>query len=370
MNKNIKTVLGLIIAVLVVWGIYSITQKSSEPTITEPIKIGVITAMTEGGGSNLAIHFRQGIELAAKELNDKGVNFEFIYEDNGMNPTKAVSAFKKLVNVDNVDMVLTAYSFTSMPLIPLAEENSIPLLGSIITAEDFANSDYTIKFFPSTKSWLDIVANRIPKDNIKHIALLNMNDDFGQTVKKYFNNNCQEQIVIDEMFLRDNHDFRTQLLKIKNTDADVLVVSGLTSHILQMLQQKKELGLEMPVYDTSINLSDLNVISEAGDYVEGHNLNAFAVDVLDNNNIKLFKEKFYKQFEIEAIGISAIGYDLIMAINQTIKGEKMSGEEFINKMRKEKFSGINGEFSIDSDDNVRVDLYSAKILNKSLILVE
>ena len=71
---------------------------SAEPKI----KIGVIAPLS-GPAAELGTQIKNGIEVAKKDLKS---NVEFIYEDGACNATAALTAARKLTNMNNVPVVI------------------------------------------------------------------------------------------------------------------------------------------------------------------------------------------------------------------------------------------------------------------------
>ena len=72
MNKTIKIILWLVVAIIVIRGIWSgVSRKSTAPTTKESIKIGAVLSLT-GITKNHGQNIREGIDLAVKEINERG----------------------------------------------------------------------------------------------------------------------------------------------------------------------------------------------------------------------------------------------------------------------------------------------------------
>lgn len=93
-----------------------------------PIKIGVVTPLT-GTYAGIGQQVRWGIDLAVKEINDKGGilgrKVEAIYEDEEANPNVAVQKAEKLFQVAKVDFLTgTVNSGSSLAVGQVAERNN------------------------------------------------------------------------------------------------------------------------------------------------------------------------------------------------------------------------------------------------------
>ncbi len=93
-----------------------------------PIRIGVVTPLT-GTYAGIGQQVKWGIDLAVKEINDKGGilgrKVETIYEDEEANPNVAVQKAEKLFQVSKVDFLTgTVNSGSSLAVGQVAERNN------------------------------------------------------------------------------------------------------------------------------------------------------------------------------------------------------------------------------------------------------
>ncbi len=128
MNKTIKIIIGVIIAVIVIGEIwYGVSRKPAEKG---PIKIGFISALT-GGAAAYGETEKNVVELALKEINDSGElnrKLEAVYEDGKCDGKEAVTAAQKLINIDKVKIILGGgCSSETLGAAPLAEANKVIL---------------------------------------------------------------------------------------------------------------------------------------------------------------------------------------------------------------------------------------------------
>src|SRR4030067_1433086 len=101
---------GMLIAIIIASGCVS-KDEGTNKTVTqsgEDIKIGVLITQT-GGLGPIGEGMANGAKLAAKEINKQGIigkNVTLIIEDTGTNPAIAAEAAKKLIEVDNVQVII------------------------------------------------------------------------------------------------------------------------------------------------------------------------------------------------------------------------------------------------------------------------
>jgi len=105
---------------------------------TEPIKIGVTLSET-GPGSGIGIEFRDGMLMAADEINSRGGingrNIELIIVDSESNPEKAKNDFLEIEETHEPLMYISSTSGISTVVSPLAEERKVVLMVSATARE-------------------------------------------------------------------------------------------------------------------------------------------------------------------------------------------------------------------------------------------
>ncbi|NDA38119.1 MAG: hypothetical protein EBX80_06290 [Acidimicrobiia bacterium] len=112
--------------IIITWALLTFSVEAQEST-QQRIKIGVVYGFT-GSAQVWSEYGRMGLELAQDEINSsggiKGKVIELIFEDSKSNPTQSVTAYRKLVTINKVKIVLgNIWSFLTNPLIPLAAKD-------------------------------------------------------------------------------------------------------------------------------------------------------------------------------------------------------------------------------------------------------
>ena len=100
---------------------------SCAPVVDDKFTVGVILPLT-GPAASTGADFQQGMQLAIEDLKPR---VEFDIQDSKSNPRDGLSAAQQLVTKD-IDVLSSILSAISVPLVPLATENQIPLVSSVV----------------------------------------------------------------------------------------------------------------------------------------------------------------------------------------------------------------------------------------------
>jgi len=136
MNKTSKIIIGAIIAIVAVGGIWYGVSKKQTPAEKPPVKIGVIGHFS-GKYADYGIPMKKAVELAVEELNQKGgidnQKIELVVEDDNSDSNNAATAMNKLVSIDNLNYLISAQgSGVTSAITPIAQNNKRILMFPLV----------------------------------------------------------------------------------------------------------------------------------------------------------------------------------------------------------------------------------------------
>ena len=350
MSKILKIIIVAIVVIVVIGGIWYATSKRQTPTEKPPIKIGVIGHFS-GKYADYGIPLKKAVELAVEELNQEGgINnqkVELVIEDDNSDSNNAATAMNKLVSIDNLNYIIsTQGSGVTSAITPIAQNNKRILMITLGSAPDLtAAGDYIFRSVPSDTyqavKMNDFINNTL---KAKKIAGLYLNDSYGVGIKNFINNNTSVNNVGSEMFESAGTDFRTQLLKIKESDADTLVIVAHDEYPT-ILKQLNELKLNVNII-ASETFKDEKIVGNSGKNAEGVYVTFMAdqIDYVDFNN------KYQAKFNEKPSAYSMYAYDGTIALARAIDQEN-SMEKIKDNLLNVIFNGASGlvGFSADRD---------------------
>jgi len=333
-------------------------QTKKEP---ELIKIGVITPLT-GGSAKYGEDIKRGYDLAVEEINEKGGikgrKIRLIYEDDEGKPEKAVAAAQKLIQRDKVITILGAlWSSPTLAVTPIAEKNRVVLLSSGASSPKLTNEgDYVFRNEISEAYGAKESAGLYFNAGFRKIAIIYINNDYGIAVRDITQQVYEElggEIVNAEAFEQDAKDFRTQLLKIKRTDPDAILIASYKESIL-ILRQMKEMGMGMQVLGSPL-FEDPEIIEKAGDIAEGAIYSYYGTFDPKSQDARIleFIKKFKEKYGVEPEYYAPIGYDAVKILALAIEKRGFQPEQIKNSLYQIKnFPGLSGTTSFDKNGDV------------------
>jgi len=335
-------------------------------TNSETLTIGAILPLT-GGASVWGESIKNGMEIAQQELSQEGINIKFIYEDSKADSKEAISAYQSL-KLKDVDVVVSAFSRVSIPIISLVDNDKIPLIMTIVAAKGVADeSPYAFRFYVDEKAYADSHFNNINIGDYNTMGLLYINDEYGVSVSDHIKKRAEEKqidIVAEENFNPGTTEFKTQLSKIKSKNPEMIMfVSSTPIEGINIVEEFNELQIDADLYESSSVLSAESTRKQAS--ADGVYTSAALFLMQDSEFKNNYKETYNKDPSLGA----DFGYDIIRLVAKATNGQKLNGEAIAqNIINLKTFDSLNGKVDIQSNGEINPVMYSVKIVNGELEL--
>jgi branched-chain amino acid transport system substrate-binding protein len=242
---------------------------------TGPITIGAVLDIT-GAGASLGVPERQTLELLAGQLQAEGGidgrEVELIIEDNQSTEDGAAKAMNKLVNEDQVDIVLGASrTGPSLAMRPIAESSQIPMISLAANQAIVDGSEWVFKTAQNDRVVIERMIDHMAEQGWTTIGLARDASGFGEGVQEMFDEVGAERgisVVTTEKFAPDATDFTAQMVNLRNAAADVNVIWGIPPAAGLAQRAYAQLGITTPVMQ-SHGIGNQVFLDTAGDAAAG-----------------------------------------------------------------------------------------------------
>ncbi len=219
----------------------------------EPLRIGSILSVT-GPAAFLGEDMKAGMEIAVEEINAAGGidgrKIEWIFYDAESQSQKALSATRRLLNQDRVDMIVGGGSMSGIALAmaPMAEQAKVPFIsteGAMNIVEPVKDRRWTFKSTVDDDAVLDRIADYLAKNNIRKVALLADSSGFGQSAVEQMKRLAPKRQLeaTYESFNPSDTDMTAQLTRIRDSGAEAVICWTVTPAGVVFLKQAHQLGL-------------------------------------------------------------------------------------------------------------------------------
>ncbi len=365
MKKTIWWAVGIVAIVII--AILLSSQK--EPT-TKTLKIGMLLPLS-GSAAQYGEQIKNGAEIYRKRLADEGRNIEIIYEDNKADPATAISAYRKLIDIDRVDYMVSAMTRATIPLIDLVKQDKVPMIMTLVAGDwDKAKTGYVVRFYPTARQYVRSDDENKVLNGLSSVGVIYVNDEYGQSVFREIQKFSVEKgfkIGIAESYLPNNQDYRLLLSKIKSAGIDlIMMISSSPVELSAISKQYKELGIKQKLFDASIGLSNPNVRLNNADILEGVVTRATEAELPDkDSSAEEFFIKYKDLYNKDPYFPGIFGYETINLINVI---DLQESEDFIAKISDIKaLKTIMGDLVVEDYQEINPSIYNAIIKNGKLI---
>jgi branched-chain amino acid transport system substrate-binding protein len=237
------------------------------------LQIGALFAMT-GEGSFYGDVMSKGSQLAVDQVNAAGgaggYTFELQVEDHRSgNVDAAVSAARKLINVDGATVLLSSFTAPTVAVQPLGVEQGVLLMNGGGVGEDLVGKQFLYnnrmlgkQLLPSLIGWA------AEQQDVQRVATIFWNDAAGRSDNEAVKQGCQAagcQVVAEEPHEIGATDYSAQLARIRSADPDVLVIGSYGNDVGYIIQQARRVGLTVPILGNEWTPDAANIAGAAMD---------------------------------------------------------------------------------------------------------
>lgn len=269
---------------------------------------------------------RGGVELALEDIEEaggiNGAELEVLFEDNELQPEASITAYQRTIGRDPVT-VMTAGSSVVLALAPLAEQDEIMLANIGAQSPALISPDLPLvyNFIPTSAAEADRLATRLTEDEgVSKVAILSVDNDYGKDTAEAFVaafEGAGGSIPAHEIHELGGTDMRTQLTKIKASDAEAVVFISNVGEVGHSVAQAEELGIDLPRYGFTYALSPDN-FEIAGDAMNGMKGTAVSF-VNDSETATGFAERYEEAYGTWPNVTAAVSYDGTMIIAEGLR---------------------------------------------------
>lgn len=227
----------------------------------EVVKIGFMAAATGGaaflGGPerDAALMIKEQVEAADLTGPDgQPRKVEIILYDTEGSGDVAIPLAKKLIDDDQVSIIVGGTrSPVSLALVPIMQEAEIPYISMASSSEivePVAERYWVFKTPQSNRHTAPWQVRFVKDQGLTRVASIYVNNAYGEDGRNAIREAAEAagvEIVLEETFEDSDTDMTAQLTKIKASDAEALLVTGLPPAASILTKQFRELGLEMPL---------------------------------------------------------------------------------------------------------------------------
>lgn len=309
----------------------------SSASAIEPIRIGVSGPFT-GGSNPMGIAMRDGIRLAAREINAAGGILGrpvvLVERDDEARPERGAQVVQELINQEkviaglgivNTGVALASQRFYQQAHIPMITSVAT---GSIITKQ-FLPPQYPDNYIfrasaPDTVQAAMIVEEAVVRQRLRKLAIFHDSTNYGQLGREDLERALERHgirpVAVERFNIRDV-DMTPQLSRARAAGAEAILTYGLGPELAHLANGMVRIGWKVPMMG-SWALAMSNFIDNAGPNAEGTRMPQTFIQEGNTPRRKAFIDKYRKAFGVERIPVApaaAQGYDSMLLLAAAIQ---------------------------------------------------
>lgn len=360
-------------------GTAALVAITAAPALAE-IRIGASLSET-GPAAFLGDPEAKTLKMLVDQINaDGGINGEqvkLVAYDDGGDANKAKTFATRLVEDDEVVAVIGGTTTgTTMAMIPVFEDAEVPFI-SLAGAVDIIDpvKPFVFKTPHTDKMACAKIFEDMKARDIHKIGMISGSDGFGKSMQaqcKSIAGDYEIEVAADETYGPQDADMTPQLTNIKAKGVDAILNPGMGQGPAIVTRNVKQLGLDIPLYE-SHGVASKQFIELAGaDAAEGVRLPAAALlvaDLLGDDDPQKPVVTGYRDAYKKATGedVSTFGghaYDAMMILKAAIEA---AGEADPTAIRDQieatqGYVGTGGVVNMTAEDHLGLGLDAFKML--------
>ncbi len=318
--------------------------------------------------------FQAGANLATDHINaDKMLSgkLSIRYEDSQGLPQPGVVGMTKLVNVDQVPYVLSAFTGVSKAVAPIGARSQVVAINGGGVGPDLATlGDYFWNVIPLVNLEVKAVVPYLVKEQgYDKIVLLYVDDPLGQAVVTELGNALKANggTLVDTMSVPTTaQQFSAVAAKLRAADAKAIYMASYGAQQIQIVKQLRDNGVKTPIITYSAyGVPDALALPES----EGLLYTAQSVDYASPDPVT---KRFVEDFKAK-VGRNPTAYNVnyynavrlfgLLAASLEKKGMKVTGENLLAERKPTKtFDLVGGTVSFQANGTLvaPIQIYAIK----------
>jgi len=351
--------------------------RGCQPAQPVEYRIGVVLSLT-GRGATYGQRALNGMQLAVDELNAtetfRNRLTKLIVEDSQSAAPQALSAFRKLIDVDHVPVAVGfVLSDEVLSCAPVANDRGVVLLTTAAGSDKIRDAgDYIFRNRESGALAADKIASAcIQRFGSKEAAILHSNSANGVSYRDDFKKAFERlggTISLAIGYDEGKTDYRAQIEQLRAKSPKAVYLAGLDQELGLILKQAKEVGFNSQFFASPGAISS-KLLEIAGSAAEGLVSASAPFDLNSNDQrIQAFVNSYRSRFNDAPDFIAANSYDAINMIAGLFKNGATTSDQIKAGLYSTKdYPGVGGQTTFDADGEVRKPITLVQVRNGEFI---
>ena len=273
----------------------------------------------------------RGMEMALSAINDVGLRggeLEIVVEDTQSEPGPGVSAAQRLVEQNDVPLIVGAVnSDTSLSIYQsVVQGTDVVQISQNSTSPDLTDFPDLLRISPPGRAQASAIADLIADDGHESVAVAHLNTAYGQGIADEFAAAYDGEVPYMQAHETGQSSYSNVITGMQESGADAWLFVTFQPEFVTMANNATDEGVtDVPVYGAD-SVKGPEVIDQApSEFIEGMKA-VVPSAALDQENYQSFSSAFQEEFDQEPTAWAAYAYDAIVTGALAIEAaEEVSG---------------------------------------------
>jgi len=335
------------------------TPSDSDQSGSGTIRIGLHYELT-GAVADYGTAELKGSQLAIKQANEAGGNYEEVIYDNKSDTTESVTLAAQLANDGVAGVVGPATSGASAATYQIMNDSKVVVISPSATAinqtlnpSDGKVYDYVFRIcFEDSYQGAAMAQYAVDTLNKeKAVIYADSSSDYAKGLTEAFTKQFEKlggTVVATDYYQEKDTDFNSVLTKFKDMDFDVLYIPGYYNEAGLIIKQAREMGIDCEIIGPDgFDSESLIELAGASNLNKVYYTTAYTT-VGASDALKAFIDAYKAEYNEEPGMFAALAYDSTNLLIQAIeKAGSTDSEAIRNAVENIEFDGVTGSFSFD-----------------------
>jgi ABC-type branched-subunit amino acid transport system substrate-binding protein len=311
--------------------------------LAQDVKLGAVFPMS-GPNATYGDLFSSGANLAVEHINADGKlkgKMSVIYEDSQALPQRGVIGMNKLVNVDKVPYVLSAFTGVSKAVSTVAQRTKTVAVNAGGVGPDLAElGEYFWNAIPLVNHEVRALVPYLVQQNLKKVALIYVDDPFGQAIVKELDGALGKAggSLVGKLSVPPTaQQFGGIAAKVREMKPDAVYIASYGAQQFQIAKQLRDNGVTQQLASYSaFSVPEIQTLPEAkGTLYTELLVDMSAKDALTQRFVQDFKKKHGKEptaYVASYYNATKLYGDLALALQA--EGKPITGTNLLEARKK------------------------------------
>lgn len=349
----------------------------------QPVPIAGLAELS-GPGASSGTHFRDGMQLAAKEINAGGGilgrPIALTVADTQSSPSVAKALATKAVDDEAYAVIGPIFSGSVLVSSDVMKQGETPnFVGGEATAITQRGNVFVFRTSFAQANAMPKVGRYIAEDvKAKSVVITYVNNDFGKGGRDALTKDLQArgiQVVADIPTEHGQVDFSSVILKARQSQADVLFAYYTVDESARLLVEARKQGFAKPILGetTIMQQSVIALAGAAANGVRGHV--GLTIDA-PNPLVQSFSQKFEREYKYKSSHEGIKGYTALYILKaMTEKVGKFDRKALASAMKNARLSakehpGILLDVAYDDKGDIDRESYIVEVKEGKQVVVK